>query len=299
MKNLLSTLRSKLSFVGLAPFLFIALGSTAFGSSYSRAAISFLEESHLSISDEAKKVLISCVSNDRNSTGWTAEIKSEDTVYAVETLSIPKAQVKSVQNSNNDSAMRRSLSRATLRLAVFLDNGKLDRKRFSNHNAANYALLMSYRGRIKGGIQSFSKAIGDYAVSLVWVKRENVKADNTAKSETQLADDYCKYLYKTATDLFNAGKYDEALQTFHQIHYMSWANTSAYLGASACFLEMKQNDDAIKLASELVNVFSKDMTPDEMASAGKILFEAGEKDKGFGILGTAYKMLKSGNSKIY
>ena len=75
---------------------------------------------------------------------------------------------------------------------------------------------------------------------------------------------------------------------------MSWANTGAYIGASACFLEMKQNDDAIKLTSELVNVFSKDMTPDEMASAGKILFEAGDKDKGFSVLGTAYKMLKSG-----
>ena len=62
---------------------------------------------------------------------------------------------------------------------------------------------------------------------------------------------------------------------------------------------MKQNDDAIKLASELINVFSKDMTPDEMANAGKILFEAGEKDKGFSVLGTAYKMLKSENSKIH
>lgn len=294
MRNL--HLRRRLSFLGLAPFLLIAFASAAFGNSSYNAAISFLEESHHSLSDVSKRALLSCASNDRNSTGWTAEILSEDTVYAVETVPILKAQTKSAQNSNKNSAMRRSLSRATLHLAVFLDNGKLDRKRFSNYDAANYALLMSYKDRIKGGIQSFSRAVGDYAVSLVWAKRENITAGNTAKYESHLTDDYCKYLYKTAADLFSAGKYDKALQTFHQIHYMSWANTGAYIGASACFLEMKQNDDAIKLASELVNVFSKDMTPDEMASAGKILFEAGEKDKGFSVLGTAYKMLKSSKS---
>lgn len=281
--------------MGLAPFLLIAFVSATFGNSSYNAAISFLEESHHSLSDEAKRVLLSCVSNDRNSTGWTAEISPEDTVYAVETVPISKAHTKSAQNSNKNSAMRRSLSRATLRLAIYLDNGKLDRKRFSNYDAANYALLMSYRGRIKGGIQSFSRAVGDYAVSLVWTKRENITAGNTTKSETQLTDDYCKYLYKTAADLCSAGKYDKALQAFHQIHYMSWANTGAYIGVSACFLEMRQNDDAIKLTSELVNVFSKDMTPDEMANAGKILFEAGDKDKGFSVLGTAYKMLNTQN----
>ena len=56
-----------------------------------------------------------------------------------------------------------------------------------------------------------------------------------------------------------------------------------------------RNENAIKLTSELVNVFSKDMTPDEMANAGKILFEAGDKDKGFSVLGTAYKMLNTQN----
>ena len=286
-----------LSFLSLALFSFIATVNIAFGNSFDESAVSFIEESHLSISNEAKNILISCVSNDRSATGWTAEIKSEDTVYAIEVLAIPTAKIKSNQNSNNQAALRRSLSRATLRLALYLDNGKLNRERFSNENAANYALLMSYSGKIKGGLQSFSKAIDNRAVSLVWVRRSAVKEDSDAKSETRLNDDYCKYLYKTANDLFNAKKFDEALKTFHQIHYMAWANIDAYLGTSLCFLKMNQKDDAIKLASELVNVFSKDMTPDEMANAGKILFNAGQKDEGFNILELAYKNLKSQRGK--
>ena len=289
--NLFSKVRLSLS---LAFFFLIAFNGVSSGKSFDTAAISFLKESHLSISDETKNILISCISNDRNAAGWAVEIKSEDTVYAIEVLTIPTAKIKSNQNSNNQSAVRRSLSRATLRLALYLDNGKLNRKRFSNENAANYALLMSYSGKIKGGLQSFSRALdNDYAVSLVWVKRSAVKEDGNIKSEKQLTEDYCKYLYKTANDLFSAKKFDEALKTFHQIHYMAWANIDAYLGASLCFLKMNQKDDAAKLASELINVFSKDMNPDEMANAGKILFNAGKKDEGFNALEEAYKMLIS------
>ena len=283
--------------LSLTLFVFIASVSAALGNSSDSAAISFLQESHLSLSEGTRNILLSCVSNDRNATGWTAEVESEDTVYALEVMAIPTAKIKSNQNSNNQSAMRRSLSRATLRLALYLDNGKLNRERFANENAANYALLMSYRGKIKGGIQSFSRALDNRAISLVWVKRDNVKDNNQAQSERQLTEDYCKYLYKTANDLFNAKKFDEALKTFHQIHYMAWANIDSYIGASVCFLKMNQKDDAIKLTSELVNVFSKDMTPDEMANAGKILFSAGEKDKGFNVLELAYKNLKSQGGK--
>ena len=297
MRNLHLSLRGRLSFLGLAPFFLLSTVGVVFGSSFDIAAVSFLEGSHLSISDEAKNALLLCISNDRKATGWTTEVKSDDTVYSMEVISIPRAQIKSAQSSNNNSAMRRSLSRATLRLAIYLDNGKLDRKRFPNYDAANYALLISYQGRIKGGIQSFSRAIGHHAISLVWVRRKDINTEKTVKFENQLSDDYCKYLYKTAIDLFNSGKYDEALRTFHQIHYMAWSNVKAYLGAAACFLEMDRKEDAIKLTSELVNSMSKDMTTDELASAGSILFDAGEKDEGFNVLKLAYKMLKSVTSK--
>ena len=297
MKNLHLSLRGRLGFLGLAPFFLLSLVNIVWGSSFDVAAVSFLEESHLSISDEARSALLLCISNDRQATGWTVEVESDDTVYSMEVISIPRAQIRLAQKSNNNSAMRRSLSRATLRLAVYLDNGRLDRKRFSNYDAANYALLMSYRGRIKGGIQSFSRAIGYSAISLVWVRRTDIKTDYAIKAETQLSNYYCKYLYKTATDLFNSGKYDEALRALHQIHYMAWSDINAYLGAATCFLKMGQKDNAIQLTSNLVNTLSKDMTSDEMASAGSILFDAGEKDEGFNVLKLAYKMLKSANSK--
>ncbi len=92
--------------MSLALFILIAPVNLAFGNSFDLAAISFLEEAHLSISDEARNILISCVSNDRTATGWTREIKSEDTVYALEVLAIPTAKIKSNQNSNNQAALR-------------------------------------------------------------------------------------------------------------------------------------------------------------------------------------------------
>ena len=48
---------------------------------------------------------------------------------------------------------------------------------------------MSYRGKIKCDIQSFSRAVdNNYAVSLVWVKRNSVKEDSKTQSETQPED---------------------------------------------------------------------------------------------------------------
>ena len=93
------------------------------------------------------------------------------------------------------------------------------------------------------------------------------------------------------------GDYVQALETFKQIHFMSWANVKAYLGASICFLKMDRPDDAGRLASEVFSVLSNDMTPDEMANAGKILFNAGEKDKGFNVLELACGLLKSQGGK--
>ena len=92
---------------------------------------------------------------------------------------------KSAQAFSNNSAMRRSLTIAALRLAVYLDDGRLDRKHFSNYDAANYALLRSYRGKIKGGIQSFSRTIGYSAISLVRVRHMDLKNDNTANISTK------------------------------------------------------------------------------------------------------------------
>ena len=211
MKTMNLFLKVRLS-VSLASLFFIAFTGVSFGNSFDFAAVSFLQESHLTISDETKNILISCISNDKNSKGWAVEVKSDDTIYALEVLEIPTAKIKSNQKSNNNAAVKRSLSRATLRLALYLDNGKLNRKRFPNDEAANYALLMSYRGKIKGGVQSFSRAIGDdYAVSLVWVNRSALKEDTGGQSENQLNDDYCKYLYKTANDLFQAKKSGQSM----------------------------------------------------------------------------------------
>ncbi len=73
---------------------------------------------------------------------------------------------------------------------------------------------------------------------------------------------------------------------------MSWADISAYLGASYCFLQMSQKEDAAKLTLELINSMSQDMKADDFASAGRILFQSGRKDEGFNAMEQAYKLLR-------
>ena len=62
-----------------------------------------------------------------------------------------------------------------------------------------------------------------------------------------------------STKFFNKGYYVQALETFKQIHFISWANLKAYLGASICFLKLDRPDDAGRLALEVLSVLSNDM----------------------------------------
>ena len=243
------------------------------------------------IPDEGKNFFLK--NSGKNS--WVSE--SEDNIYSFCSLKIPK-----IKDGNNfaKSSMERNFTKraelqATVLIAERLDKGKLNRKLFADKDAAEYTLRTLYEEKIKGGFQSVSGVFDDYALSFVWIEKN--KNLTEPLSDKELTETYCSYLYNRAQYFFRNKDFENALKTFHQIHYMAWANIDAYLDTSICFLKMDQKDDAIKLTSELVKVFSNDMKPDEMANAGKILFNAGEKDKGFNILELAYKNLKSQGGK--
>ena len=266
------------------------LAGAAPGAPLPEAALSFLAQ--VPLSEEVKMRLASCVSGDRRASEWTVEIG--EAVYSLCAIPLPQNSGKSafVQNSLRQDALNRAQLRALTRLALRLDGGRLDRKRFPNAEAADYALSVSYRGRLKGGLQSITRAIGDAVVGLVWVNRASLPAEPIP--EGQITEGYCAFLYRRAQGLFNAGNFPEALAAFHQIHYMAWANAGAYLGASACFLQMGQPGDAGNLASEMAQVLSADMSHEETAAAARILYRSGRKDEGFAAMDRAYRMAGGG-----
>ena len=240
------------------------------------------------IPDDAKKILSDSINNSPENFNFIAE--TEEFIYSLKILQIPKLKSgnKFAQNSLSSNYAKIAQLQATNELAKYLDKGRLDRKFFNDPDAADYALRVFYSQKIK--IQSQTSIIDNIALGLVWTAKNN--AVNDSLSEHEIIDNYCKFLYDRAQKFFRNKDFANALKTLHQIHYMSWADISAYLGASYCFLQMNQKDDAAKLTLELIHVLSQDMKADDFASAGRILFHSGRKDEGFNAMEQAYILLK-------
>ena len=247
-------------------------------------ALAFLEDM-ASLSDEARQALIQCVSDDPRAAAWAAE--SEGTVYALAVVPMQRSKNSLAQSQMKNSAQKRAQLRAATRLAVYLDNGRLNREYFSDPDAADYALRVSWQGHVKGGFQSHSRIVDGAAAALAWAERSNLRAEPLSKA--RLMEDYSKSLYNRAQELFNAGKFEDALAVFHQIRYRDWAKVKPYLAASECFLQMGKPDDAGSLASDLVRALSDDMNPEELAEAARILYQSGRKDEGFSVMEHAYQ----------
>ena len=253
-------------------------------------ALAFLEDTS-SLSPEARRALAQCVSDDPKAAAWAAE--SGGTVCALAVIPVQRSKNSLAQSQMRNSAQKRAQLRAATKLAVFLDDGRLNREYFSDPDAADYALRMSWQGRIKGGLQSYSRVMGETAVALAWAERSKLKPEPF--SQARLTEDYSKFLYNRALELFKAGKFEDALAAFHQIRYKEWAKVKAYLGAAECFLKMGKPDDAGSLALELVQALSADMKPDEMAEAARILYQSERKDQGFNAMERAYRMVRGRN----
>ncbi|MBQ7560392.1 MAG: hypothetical protein IJS99_00970 [Synergistaceae bacterium] len=239
------------------------------------------------IPEGARKILFDSIRKNPDNSNFIVE--SEGFIYSLKILQIPrlKSNNKFAQNALSSNYAKIAELQAVNELAKYLDKGRLDRKIFTNSDAADYALRVFYSQKIK--IQSQTSIIDHSALSLVFTGKNNVP-DSISKQE--ITNNYCKYLYEQAQNFFRKKDFVNALETLHQIHYMSWADISAYLGASYCFLQMSQKEDAAKLTLELINSMSQDMKADDFASAGRILFQSGRKDEGFNAMEQAYKLLR-------
>ncbi len=246
------------------------------------------------ISDEGKALLEKQIKDNPDCwmNGWTA--RGDKALYVLGAVQIPQDSEPELQISLDTEALNRSFLKAVTGLAVCLDGNRLDRKKFSDETAANYALKVFYEGALKGGVQSQSANLGKEAVTLVWLADEAAKAAAELKLPAEaITADYCDVLYKRARELFERGNFPEALEVFHKIHYMEWANVEAYLGASTCFLKMDQKDDSGRLASELFSTLGEKMTDSETAATARILYGSGLKDEGFSVMEKAYLKLQS------
>lgn len=233
---------------------------------------------------EVRDKFVQSVSRDLDASSWIVE--HDGGVYSLSAVTVKKDKERYVQNSLNAAAIQLASMKSASNLAKYLDNGKTNVKIFENKNAVNHVLTSHYE--LNAGFSTANMIINGFAFSLVWSQKIN-----SPMSEKDFNKNYCEYLYEQAQDFFASGKFPDALRTFHQIHYMAWANIDSYLGASACFLLMKQNSDAIKLTNELLNTLSGDMTPEQTASAGRILFRAGDINNGFATMEKAYEMLST------
>jgi tetratricopeptide (TPR) repeat protein len=84
-------------------------------------------------------------------------------------------------------------------------------------------------------------------------------------------------LYDTAKSAFEAGRNDEALIVFKQIHDLKWANVGAYLDASECFLRNGEAEESLKLLRELMKTLGDNMGSAELTRAGGLFRKAGDK----------------------
>ena len=228
--------------------------------------------------------LTDAVNRNNNASSWLVD--HEGVVYSLCALNVQKDKSQAMQNSLNLAAQRQSSMRAALKLAMYLDNGKTNTKDYPDKEAFNHVLLNHYESRIR--FSSASKIINGTAFALVWSEKKTAELP-----DHELNERYCTYLYENALDYYASGKYNESMNAFRRIRYRSWGNREAYITASLFMSRMNQMKDAANLATEFMNVFSRDITADEIALAGKILFTAGRKDEGFNAMERAYQMLST------
>ncbi len=228
-----------------------------------------------------KGKIIQAVSENPRSSLFTAE--HSQTVYSLSIIPVRKSQYIDMQKALNMAAINQASLKAALNLAKSLDNHKTPSKNFPDSDTVERVLLEHYEGRVR--FNSSAKIIGENAFALVW----SIKA-NFPMNESEVNMKYNKYLYDRGQEYFSAGKYSEALRSFKSIRFREWKNVEAYLGAGVCLIEMGSKEYAGQLVSEAVNFAGADMTADDLALAGRILFEAGRKDEGFDVLERAYNL---------
>lgn len=213
-------------------------------------------------------------------------VKYGGSVYSLVVVKIPEDSDIDVTSELEISSQERALIEAQSRLAFYLGQSGADRKLFRYDDALGSALLNYYQISIKTnklrGIETVAGVLDGVKFAAGIARLSSSTADILASdipSPGTLDDDYCRFLYRRrALLLFKAGRYEEALPVFRNIHDFRWSDVSAYLDASECFLRTGKNDDCTKLLKELIATLEDKMSSIDFRRSGNLFRQAGDRE---------------------
>lgn len=191
--------------------------------------------------------------------------------------------LRTLPRSSEGMTLSVAIAKAQNALAIALSGGRVDRLRYPFDDALGTALLSRYTEAFStriSGIQTAGDIItgtgGErWAAALAWVTPDVLNSlDKVKIDEAALTDEYCRFLYRELAEKeFRAGRYDEALPMFRNIHDLHWADVNAYLDASECFLRTGAEDDCSKLLRELKDALGDKMSSANFERAGELFME--------------------------
>lgn len=199
---------------------------------------------------------------------------------------------------------------ARSRLAFYIGHGGVDRNLYRYDDALGKALLSYYtrkelqkRLHEQGitGIETATSIIEgnpEIIIGLAWIAPESSKLIEKDVPELGVLDDeYCRFLYlNRAKGLFQAGKYEEALPLFKNIHDIHWMDVSAYLDAAECFLKIGESKECLTLVKEIRTALNDKMSSKELARAGRLCRTAGDRQAALDAFNQARVRLHEENS---
>ena len=233
--------------------------------------------------------------------------QAEGFLYSLVIIPVPEDSDSDVVTELESITQDRALLEARTRLAFYIGQGGVDRKLFRYDDALGMALLAYYQADIRdkklSGIESAASILhGEKLVAgLAWI------SNNTTQTITEhipvnsrLNDEYCRFLYRNrALILFEAGRYEEALPVFKNIHDFKWSDIDAYLDTAECFLRTGANEDCVKLLKELIATLEEKMTSDNLKRSGSLFREAGDRESAKDSFVRARKRYHDENKKAY
>lgn len=123
---------------------------------------------------------------------------------------------------------------------------------------------------------------------------ENEKSLPAIYARRPFIMEYCRTLLPEAQKLMAEKRHKEALIALKELHDLKFANIEAYLLAVEAFIANRQNEDAAKIAIELLDDFSGKMSVEEAETLGDLFMTLQMQDRAENAYLLASRLLTSG-----
>jgi tetratricopeptide (TPR) repeat protein len=199
-------------------------------------------------------------------------------IYSLALLPVQKDERANVQARLEEVARTKASLRAH-HLLYLCACGAGRKMRYTNEESVAEALTAwDKSARLKPDL-SFAATSRDWAFALVRTRGESLKAleakiDEIPENAMDTA--YCAALFPKARELFEEGRYEEALPIYQELHSLRWAKPAAYLDAADCYLRGGDSESAARLAEETAVELDDAMDHALLRRAGDILLNAGK-----------------------